>query len=109
MGKVEVYISQGVVKYLDDLVYSLYKDEYFGFIESAEDYVVKIYDFIFENIIVQSHKFTPVELYNLGKNYIFYKANSRTTWYVFFETNGTSYLITGILNNHCYEAKWLKQ
>ena len=45
---------------------------------------------------------------HLGKKYIFYKANSRTTWYVFFESNENKILITGILNNHCEEAKWLK-
>jgi len=107
VGKIEVYISQEVVNYLDNLVYILYKDEYFGFIESAEAYVIKIYDFISESIYIQLHKPTPKELLKLGNNYIFYKANSITTWYIFFESNENRFLVTGIINNHCQEAKWL--
>jgi hypothetical protein len=43
----------------------------------------------------------------LGSNYIFYKSNARTTWFVFFEKLEENYFITGILNNHCEEAKFV--
>jgi hypothetical protein len=42
-----VVISDEALNYLDDLIEILYKKEYFGFIESAEMYVVDIYDFYF--------------------------------------------------------------
>ncbi|MEN9909955.1 MAG: hypothetical protein RLZZ540_3114 [Bacteroidota bacterium] len=41
VGKVKVIITPKVIGYLDDLVRVLYKEEYFGFIESAEAYVIK--------------------------------------------------------------------
>jgi len=105
VGKIDVIITPKVIDFLDDLVRILYKKEYFGFIESAEAYVLKIYDSIEENILLSPHKTTPKILEHLGSNYIFYKANQRTTWFIFFEKQNNNYLITGILNNHCEEAK----
>ncbi len=102
-----VLISDEASIFLDDLIKILYKKEYFGFIESAEIYVANIYDFIFQNINNFPAKNTPLKLKNFGTNYLFYKSNSRTTWYVFFEQHESNYLITYILNNHCQEAKWL--
>lgn len=105
VGKIKIIITPKVIIYLDDLVQILYKKEYFGFIESAEDYVSKIYDILDENIKLSTHKTTPQELKYFGANYIFYKSNKRTTWYIFFEKKNTNYLVTGIINNHCEEAK----
>ena len=105
VGKVKVIITPKVIDYLDDLVRVLYKEEYFGFIESAEGYVIKIYDAIDENIKLSPHKLTPQKLKYLGSNYIFYKVNNRTTWYIFFEKKNHNFLVTGIINNHCEEAK----
>ncbi len=108
VGKIKVIYTPHVIAYLDELVRGLYKEEYFGFIESAEDYVVRIYDAVSENINLSSHKITPSKLQHLGSNYIFYKSNARTTWYIFFEKRANDYLITGIMNNHCEEAKEFK-
>jgi hypothetical protein len=44
VGKIKVIFTPYVIDFLDDLVRVLYKKEYFGFIETAEDYVSKIYD-----------------------------------------------------------------
>mgnify|MGYP003408743967 CR=1 FL=1 len=107
VGKIEVVFTPHVIDFLDDLVRLLYKQEYFGFIETAEEYVSKIYDFIPENLRLNNHKVTPQKLRYLGTNYIFYKANNRTTWYIFFERQDSIFLITGISNNHCEEAKRL--
>ena len=96
-----------LIDFLDDLVHVLYKKEYFGFIETAEEYVSKIYDVVPDNIKLSTHKLTPKRLKHLGSNYIFYKPNNRTTWYIFFEKKNQNYLITGIINNHCEEAKEL--
>ncbi|GEC72552.1 hypothetical protein SAMN05443543_101442 [Flavobacterium flevense] len=105
VGKIKIIITPKVIIYLDDLVQILYKKEYFGFIESAEDYVSKIYDILDENIKLSTHKTTPQKLKYLGSNYIFYKSNKRTTWYIFFEKKNSNYLVTGIINNHCEQAK----
>ncbi len=108
VGEIKVIYTPHVIAYLDELVRVLYKEEYFGFIESAEDYVVRIYDAVSESIKLSSHKKTPSKLQYLGSNYIFYKSNTRTTWYIFFEKRATDFLITGIINNHCEEAKEFK-
>ena len=105
VGKIKVVFTPHVIDFLDDLVRVLYKKEYFGFIETAEEYVLKIYDAVPENIKLSTHRLTPKNLKYLGSNYIFYKSNNRTTWYIFFEKKNQNYLITGIINNHCEEAK----
>ena len=105
VGEVKVIYTPKVIDFLDNLVRILYKEEYFGFIESVEDYVSKIYDAISEIIKLDIYKTTPKSLHYLGSNYVFYKANNRTTWFVFFEKQHNKYLITSILNNHCEEAK----
>ena len=108
VGKIEVLISLEVILFLDELINKLYHKEYFGFIDAAESYVDKIYDFIENSIHNFPHKKTPKILAHLGSYYIFYKSNSRTTWYVFFEQESKHYYVSGILNNHCHEASALK-
>ena len=72
MGKINVIYTPHVIAYLDELVRVLYKEEYFGFIDSAEDYVVRIYDAVSENIKLSSHKRTPTKLQYLGVLIIFF-------------------------------------
>lgn len=103
----KVIFEKAVLDYFDDLVYSLFKKEYFGFAESAQNYVDDIVGFIISSISTFPHKKTPKKLQYLGLNYIFYKSNTRTTWYIFFEKREQIYLITGITNNYCEEAKEL--
>ncbi|MBA4744944.1 MAG: hypothetical protein H2058_06780 [Muricauda sp.] len=66
------------------------KKEYFGFIET---------------IPREIHKKSPGALAKYGTYYSFFNTGSRTTWYLFFEKKDNNYIITGILNNHCEEAK----
>jgi len=107
VGKIEVVFTSSVIQYLNDLVLVLYRKQYFGFIESAEEYVSNIYKEVPERIKKTPHKKAPKPLQYLGLNYIFYKSNARTTWYIFFEKSNQNYLITGILNNYSEEAKEL--
>lgn len=81
----KVIFKDKVLDYLDELVYTLFKEEYFSYSENAQLYVDKIVDFIILGINSFPHKITPQKLQYLGSNYIFYKSNNRTTWYVFFE------------------------
>ena len=101
----KVIFRDKVLNYFDKLVYTLFEEEYFSYYENAQLYVDKIVDFIVLEINSFPHKTTPVKLHYLGSNYIFYKSNNRTTWFIFFEKNNYNYLITGIINNHCEESK----
>ena len=101
----KVIFKDELLFYFDELIFILFGQEYFSYEENATRYVDKIVDFIILEINSFPHKPTPQKLQYLGSYYIFYKANNRTTWYVFFEKKNQNYLITGIINNHCEEAK----
>jgi hypothetical protein len=101
----KIIFENSVLEYFDNLVFTLFEKEYFGFAESAQEYVDKIVNFTVSGISSFPHKKSPHSLRYLGSNYIFYKTNFRTTWYIFFEKRNQNYLITGILNNYCLEAK----
>jgi hypothetical protein len=107
VGEIKVIFTPDVIDYLDVLVRTLYKKEYFGYIETSEEYVLRIYNAVPDSIKGNVYKPTPKKLQYLGSNCIFYKANARTTWYIFFEKQDVVFLITGILNNHCEEANEL--
>lgn len=77
--------------------------DYFDFEDSAQLYVQHIYDFIELELHNFPHKKTPTSLKKFGSNYVFYKPNHRTTWYIFFEKSNNRYLITHITNNHVKE------
>ena len=109
VGKEKIINSQRVIVYLDKLVQTLYLNDYFSFLESAQNYVGKIYDFINENLQSSKHYESPIELKYLGEFYIFYKPNKRTTWYVFFEKKQQHYLVTSILNNYSREITNLSE
>lgn len=101
----KVIFKNKVLEYFDELVFLLFKEEYFNYAENAQLYVDKIVDFVLLEIDSFPHKLTPQKLKYLGSNYIFYKSNKRSTWYIFFEKKNRNYLVTGIINNHCEEAK----
>ena len=103
----KIIFENAILNYFDNLVFTLFENEYFGFPESAQNYVDNIVNFIISEIVNFPHKKTPQALQYLGSSYIFYKSNNRTTWYVFFEKRNQNYLITGILNNNCEEVKEL--
>ena len=85
---------------LTDLINRLYKDEYFGFMDSARDYVSIIFDFIY-TIPDQHRKRTKNPA--LGFWYCKYKHNHNTTWYITFDLEDDIFLIKDITNNHTEE------
>ena len=107
MEEIKILYKPIVEEYINELIYILYEQEYFGFLEDAISYKDAIIDFIENNIAVLPAKFTPFILRKLGKQYIFYKANQRTTWFIFFEKKDNIYLITFITNNHSEIIKHL--
>lgn len=107
MEKVNVIIRKNVTDYLEELVFILYENEYFGFENDAQEYVQKIYDFIEYNLPIFPFRNTPENLIELGSKYIFYKANHTTTWYIFFENLENRYLVTFITNSHSDIVQYL--
>jgi hypothetical protein len=103
LEKVKIEILPEVITFLNELVALLFYKEYFGFEDSAQFYVQKIYDFIENDLINFPHKTTPNKLKRFGSYYAFFRPNNRTTWYIFFEKSYNRYLITYLTNNHVKE------
>lgn len=103
MEKVKIEILPEVIDFLNELTELLFYKEYFGFEDSAQLYVQKIYDFFECDLLNFPHKSTPKKLKKFGSNYAFYRPNDRTTWYIFFEKSNNRYLITHLTNNHVKE------
>lgn len=62
MEKVKIEIFPEVITFLNELIAQLFYEEYFGFEDSAQLYVQKIYDFIENDLINFPHKKTPSKL-----------------------------------------------
>jgi len=103
----KIIFKKEVLEYFDELFFILFEQEYFSFEDNAHKYIDKIIQFIYEDIATFPHQSSPKKLKHLGSKYIFYKANSRTVWYIFFVNKENKYLITGITNSHSEEAKYL--
>ncbi|WP_396192575.1 hypothetical protein [Flavobacterium sp.] len=103
MEKVKIEILPEVIIFLNELIELLFYKEYFGFEDTAQLYVQKIYDFFEYDLLNFPHKSTPIKLKKFGSNYVFFRPNNRTTWYIFFEKNNNRYLITHLTNNHIKE------
>lgn len=99
MERVIVGYTTSVQEYFDNLIIALFKKDYFGYQENAINYVEKLVFYINDNIHKLPHKKVPIELLNYGNLYIFYKSNSRTTWF-FFTKKDNSYLIKHVINNN---------
>lgn len=98
-----ISIERVVTNYLNDLIDILFEEEYFASYESAKQYVNKIYDFILNTTSYERFRITKVDQVSLGKFFVVYKANKRTSWLIFFEKNKNRILVTHITNNHTEE------
>jgi hypothetical protein len=107
MGEIKIIYKSDLEIFFNNLIYDLYVQEYFGFLESAIEYKEKIIRYIKSNIGKALTREAPEKLKYLGSQYFFYKMNSYTTWFIFYEQKESNYLITGIFNNHYYLVKYL--
>jgi len=105
----KIVVSQEVSDYFEELILILYKDEYFGFVESATAYVDRIIDFIFHSIGTYPRNIAPEKLQKFGSYYLIFKANDHTSWYIFFDFDEIEniYLISAILNNHSPSIRFM--
>jgi hypothetical protein len=97
-----VIVNPNVVDYLDDLAMLLFVENYFRFMESAENYVNEIFDFILTVPSQISYDITneKSKYYNKNLKYCRYRANKKTTWFIYFERNKNRYYIEHIENSH---------
>jgi len=105
----KVHYLPEVEIYLFELIKRLYHNGYFSFPDQAINYVFKLRHYI-ENSIATVHKRkAPDYFIKYGKNmlYFIYKANSTTSWYIFFQQKEDIYLIRHITNNHV-SAKYFR-
>lgn len=103
----KVIYHKQVVEYLNELVDILYEKNYFGFIDSAYDYVDWMFDRIETNIMLPAKKAPDYfSKYGNDLSYISLKRNNNTTWYVFFNVESNLYHVRFISNNHVI-AKYL--
>lgn len=84
MEKIAVNYTKYVQDFFDELIITLFSKEYFSYEENAIAYVQKLVFYIEENIDALPHKKSPNSRLKYRDFYVFYKSNSRTTWYIFF-------------------------
>ncbi len=109
MEKIIINYSPDIEQYLNNLIDVLFAKEYFGFKENAIKYVLNITTDIEINIHLKKHQTTPLDLIKFGKNYISYKANNKTSWYIFFDKKDNRYLVKYITNNHVAKTQFLNK
>jgi hypothetical protein len=91
---------------LEKLVIALYKNEYFGFEDSARKYVDDLYDDITKNLPACLKKLAPKYFDKYGKSmyYASFRKNKNTHWYAFFriyrEKGELICQVRYIANNH---------
>jgi len=95
-----IVFSHDVEIYLQSLIDKLYKQNYFGFKNDAKLYVQEIVLFVMDHDFKINVRKTPKKFQKFGKKFIRYKANSQTSWYIYFDQKDNQVLINHILNNH---------
>jgi len=98
----EIIYAKEVEQFLDELLIILFEKGYFRFPDSAKSYVDKLLGYVKQNIGILSGRVAPpyFSRYAKNMNYLIYRANKSTQWYVFYQQNNTVFLIRHITNNH---------
>ena len=95
-----------VEDYLYELTEILYQKEYFGFKESAIEYVTDLENEIKTTLPSRPKRLAPPYFDRYGKKLLYstFQKNKATQWYVFFNIyegkKGLIYLVRYISNNH---------
>ena len=93
----KIIIFPVVAKKLKKIETVLFKNEYFGFKDSAKKYIDKIIDTIF---LIPELKHSKTKNPKRGEWYVRHKANDNTTYYITFDTKGERFLVKNIVSNH---------
>ena len=98
----KIIFSPEVEEYLFELVKILYEKEYFGFRESAVQYVTELILEIRDGLGTSLKRIAPK--YGENLHYASFRKNKTTQWFVFFSTYDNDgeiiYLVRYISNNH---------
>ena len=99
---INVIYSEIVESYLKTLTIILAQNAYFGDKEFAKKYVTDLIYNIETKIGYTVKRPVPKQYSYYQKNlqYITYKRNKQTSWYILFIQQQDRYLITHITNNH---------
>ena len=106
MQNQKVIATPEVYEYLENLVDILYENDYFGFEDTAVNYVIELIDDIQTTLPIRLHKPAPKYFDRYGKDlyYTTFNTNNRTSWYAFFtkhyQNEEVIYLVRYISNNH---------
>ena len=101
------------LEYFNELTTILYQNEYFGFEESALNYVDELIDEINNSLHLRIKNPAPVPFEKFGKGlfYCSFRKNKHTTWYVFFTQyqikDERVYLVRHISNDHEISSRYL--
>jgi len=108
-NKPTVKYKDDVADYLNELIDTLFYQNYFNFKDSAKQYVTDMKEYIETYISVLPANIAPpyFSKYQTGMQYVTYKPNKRTTWYFFFLQENNRYLVCYITNNH-FEGQYIR-
>ncbi|MCD8166847.1 MAG: hypothetical protein LUE93_12470, partial [Bacteroides sp.] len=99
----KIIYPKAVNLYLKELIKILYQKEYFGYHESARDYVLSLRREVEATIHIRQKRKAPSYFSRYGKDlwYVSYPRSKQTTWYFFFTHHAEDvYVIRYITNNH---------
>jgi len=100
MARVEqqkIILTPLVRQKLKALLSSLIYKGYFTYIENASNYIEALRSVVY-TIPTRRHYHTNSKRY--GAFYCRYSPNKHTTWYITFDTDGQTFLVKNIFNNH---------
>jgi len=105
---ITVLYAPKVSGYLNHLIDILYENGYFGYRESAKEYVVDLRNKIELSLPLFTHRLPKYRRNIYGKHtkYIAIRKNRHTSYYVFFLQKADTYIVTYIGNNHT-DAQYL--
>jgi len=97
-----------VSEYLNNLVDILYENGYFGFRESAKDYVIDLRNKVELSLPLLTPRLPRYrrKIYGKHTKYITIRKNRHTSYYIFFLQKEDKYIVTYIGNNHT-DAQYL--
>jgi len=105
---ITILYAPKVSEYLNHLVDILYENGYFGFRESAKEYVIDLRNKIELSLPLLTPRLPRHrrKVYGEHTKYITIRKNRHTSYYIFFLQKSNKYIVTYIGNNHT-DAQYL--
>lgn len=107
--EVIVNFHPSVLKYFNELIDTLFYENYFLYRESAIEYVTRLIFLVENQIHIKIHHVSPPSISIHGNYFVGFNISSKTTWYFIFEKSDNRYIITHVFNNYSKEAEEITQ